>query len=154
MLISYEQLKEKTKESISGCWEWTARVHTVGYGSVSRKYEGGGYAHRAMYLASKGEIPKGMYVLHKCDNRICINPDHLFLGTHLDNVKDMHSKNRQKGGSMPGEKNPSAKFLDEDIVLIRQAREAGVRKSVIEREFNVSETQYYRIIRHETRPWI
>ncbi len=154
MLIPFEELKAQTLESRSGCWEWQKGKHGVGYGSVSRKFGGGGYAHRAMYLVAKGEIPAKMYVLHKCDNRTCINPDHLFLGTHLDNIQDMHKKNRQKGGSMPGAKNPSAKFSDEDIVLIRQAREAGVRKSVIEREFNVSETQYYRIIRHETRPGI
>lgn len=154
MRLEFEELKAKTLEVASGCWEWQKGFHGVGYGSTSKKFEGGGYAHRAMYLAAKGDIPPSMYVLHECDNRKCVNPKHLFLGTHIDNIKDMQQKNRQRGGSMPGTSNPSAKFSDEEIILIRQSREAGVRKSVIEREFKVSETQFYRIIRHETRPGI
>ena len=154
MESTLDYLKSKTKESESGCWEWQGGIHGTGYGSVPARFGGGRYAHRAMYEASKGDIPEKMYVLHKCDNRKCINPDHLFLGTHLENIKDMHSKGRQSGGSMKGSANPSSKFDDETVILIRQAREAGVRKSVIEREFKVSEKQFYRIIRHETRPWI
>ena len=148
---NFNFLKSKTVEVESGCWEWQAGMHGVGYGSCSAKLGGGNYAHRAMFIASGRELPKGMYVLHKCDNRKCINPDHLFLGTHLDNIKDMHAKGRASGGSMPGEKNPSVKFSDQEIQAIRGAYSAGLQKKVIEQKFQISETHYYRIIKGDSR---
>lgn len=149
---NFQALKAKTQESPSGCWEWTGGMHGVGYGSCSAKFGGGSYAHRSMFVAVHGAIPEGMYVLHKCDNRKCINPDHLFAGTHHDNIKDMHAKGRQRGGSMPGDKNPSAKLTHDDVTMVRQAREAGVQKKVIEQEFGISETQYYRIVKGRSWP--
>ena len=119
-------LKGRIAVSAAGCWEWTAGRHGVGYGCIPKTLGGGGYAHRAMYAAAVGEIPPGMYVLHECDNRLCINPEHLFLGSHLDNIRDMHRKNRQRGGSLPNEENPSCKFSDERIRQIRTERRAGI----------------------------
>ena len=86
------------------CWEWigmTKSHHKIYYGILwnprikgkPRKYQ---YAHRISYILHKGEIPKGLSVCHKCDNGICINPDHLFLGTHKDNMNDMAKKGRAK----------------------------------------------------------
>lgn len=144
-------LKSQTAESPSGCWEWTAGKHGVGYGSISRTLGGGGYAHRAMYQSVIGPIPDGMYVLHDCDNRLCINPEHLFPGTHLDNIKDMHAKNRQRGGSMPNEKNPSCKFSDETIRQIRGVRATGLSLSKIVRQFGISETHLLKVLKGEKR---
>jgi len=85
----------------NGCWEWTATLDQSGYGLLG--YEGSMKgAHRFSYKIYKGEIPKGLYVLHKCDNPPCVNPEHLFLGTQKDNMDDMYNKGRAKRMSCPG----------------------------------------------------
>lgn len=75
-----------------GCWEWTASTER-GYGVLwyQRRREG---AHRVSWLLSRGEIPPGMFVLHKCDNPPCVNPDHLFLGDNQANLRDAAAKGR------------------------------------------------------------
>lgn len=144
-------LKQRTR--VNGeCWEWTGGLHGVGYGSVSRKKtHPSGYTHRAMYEAVIGDIPHGMYVLHSCDNRRCINPEHLRVGTHLENIKDMQSKGRHRGGSLPNEINPICKFSNEIVRAIRAERAAGIQKRMTEIRYGVSESQYYRIVKHQSR---
>ena len=145
------QLKQRSVETEDGCWEWQGSLFSIGYASVPKKFGGGGYGHRAMYGLVVAPIPNGMYVLHSCDNRKCINPAHLSLGTHLDNIKDMHSKNRQRGGSMPNEKNPYCHFSNEVINQIRADYKAGKPKRDIERQYGISETHYYRVVKMEVR---
>lgn len=81
-------------EPNSGCWLWTAGVGIGGYG---RLWCGAGltrYAHRFSYELAFGPVPSGMFVCHRCDTPACVNPDHLFLGTHRDNMRDMQQKGR------------------------------------------------------------
>lgn len=144
------QLKAKT-EVVGDCWEWRGAVHVVGYACVPARFGGGRYGHRAMFSAIVAPIPAGMYVLHSCDNRKCINPEHLRVGTHLENIKDMQGKNRHSGGSLSNEKNPSAKFNNETIKKIRQMAADGLSKRVIERECGISETHYYRVVKKQVR---
>lgn len=83
------------------CWEWTAGLTRDGYGKITEAGRSE-RAHRLSFVIHKGSIPSGMLVCHSCDNRKCVNPEHLFLGTIQDNNKDMCSKNRQAKGLSNG----------------------------------------------------
>jgi hypothetical protein len=75
------------------CWEWQAAKQYQGYG-IFRFDNGVRLAHRISWLLTNTEIPKGMVVMHKCDNTPCVNPKHLCLGTQKDNIQDMKTKGR------------------------------------------------------------
>jgi len=89
------------KTSPAGCWIWTASRGSAGYGQFLLKERPIG-AHRVAWELTKGLIPLGLYVCHKCDNKLCVNPQHLFLGTQADNIADMVSKGRQAKGDNHG----------------------------------------------------
>ncbi len=95
-------------DTVAGCWLWSRRLGQNGYGSLWDGREQ--RAHRASYAAFVGPIPEGLLVCHKCDVRACVNPAHLYLGTHKDNMADQIARNRtqdQRGG-----KNPNAKVSE------------------------------------------
>ena len=75
------------------CWNWQGAIQSKGYGSVSVAGKSQS-AHRVSYEMRYGKIPPGLFVLHRCDNRKCVNPGHFFLGTALDNYTDMVNKGR------------------------------------------------------------
>jgi hypothetical protein len=92
-----DRMKYRAAEAANGCWEWQGTCNQLGYGMISFKAEWGWTsttAHRKFWELTKGEIPEGMQVNHRCDNRRCINPAHLFLGDQVANIRDMMAKQR------------------------------------------------------------
>lgn len=122
------------------CWEWQAAKTSRGYGKIGAGGKRGKtlLAHRLSYRIHLGEIPEGLQVCHKCDNRACVNPDHLFLGTNSDNVQDMISKGRFVSYDMNGEKNPSAKLSAQQAETIKLRLKSGECRRKIAADFGVS----------------
>jgi len=105
---------------LSDCILWPKSWHKRGYGQ--RYYKGRQwYAHRAAWDEQRGPIPKGMCVLHKCDNPRCVNIEHLWIGTMADNQRDMAQKKR----SMLGERHPGAKLTGKQVKEIRASKLSG-----------------------------
>jgi hypothetical protein len=138
------------------CWVWTAKTNHDGYGQIREGGEGTPFlqAHRANWVFANGPIPDGLWVLHRCDNPLCVRPAHLFLGTASDNTRDA----MRKGRMAIGEANSRAKLSDSDVVLIRHkyqlALAAGRRHREIVRslapEFEISERSIEGIVNGET----
>ena len=132
--------------SDAGCWEWTASRQPGGYGQVI--YNGRvTRAHRVAYLIFVGPIPPGMFVCHRCDNRACVNPAHLFLGTHNDNMRDAVSKGRMSRQGKPGESNGRAKLTRGDVSEIRLRVAQGATQISLARLYGVGPTAISRIIK-------
>jgi hypothetical protein len=93
-----ERMRTKIQKSPSGCWIWTGAFNSNGYGHIFTGSDGRAtktqLAHRLIYEMKYGAIPEGMNVCHKCDVPACCNPDHLFVGTQADNLRDMRNKGR------------------------------------------------------------
>lgn len=105
------------------CWEWRGYVHPTGYGQIGFDTKPGNNinTNRAAYLVSKGEIPDGLWVLHTCDNRLCCNPEHLWLGTPKENTQDMIAKGRRRPASdvWRGEDITLSKLTEEMVRAMR-----------------------------------
>jgi len=138
------------------CWIWKASINNKGYGLLS---PGGTthkkLAHRISYELFIGPIPEDTLVLHQCDNPRCVNPEHLFLGTHKDNYDDMVRKGRRrvvinpnnKPPSFKGENHPIAKLSEKDVVEARALYAAGVPLSQIIAKFPVGKRTIQRAVR-------
>ncbi len=121
-------------EPNSGCLLWLGPINLGGYGHFHRKRNGKGtLAHRASWALRYGELGSSMMVLHKCDTPTCINPDHLFLGTQADNMKDRSAKMRQPHG----EGHPAAKITEDDVREIRRLKPTTCHRELIE-QFGIS----------------
>ena len=104
-------------ESTDACWVWTGSKSSKGYGNfnVNRSTQS---SHRISYRLHVGEIGEGLIICHTCDNPACVNPDHLFTGTHLDNVTDKMDKGRDRYGNQKGIANASSRLSEEDVRYI------------------------------------
>jgi len=146
--------KEKSQTFYNGtrCWEWTAGVGSDGYGHawMGKKMRG---THRISYELAFGEILNDLHTLHHCDNKLCVNPLHLWIGTNLDNIDDMHSKGRQ--GAARGEDHPSHKLSDAQVAEIRRLYAwhgiGGKDMYQLAREFGVSSGYISDIVNNKRR---
>lgn len=118
----------------SSCWEWQGPVNRKGYGSINGHYPRREFVHRLSWMWSKGEIPTDLCVLHKCDNPRCVNPEHLFLGSLIDNALDRD----RKGRCQHGETHYISKLTENQVREIRRLRGLGILYSTLVRKFKVS----------------
>lgn len=146
------------------CWLFTGRILNTGYGRIAISMGDGKRvhfsAHRAAYELAYGPIPQGLLVCHRCDVRHCVNPAHLFLGTHADNMADAAQKGRMMHGerhnsrtrrdTFPrGERHGMAKLTETDVRAIRDARAAGETGRSIAHHYGVSEDTISLIVRRK-----
>ena len=130
------------KNNQDQCWAWVGglRSQKDKYGSIkinSKAY----LPHRISWIIHNKVIPDGLCILHKCDNRLCVNPDHLFLGTRQINTQDMVHKNRQASGVRSG----NVKLNEEQVLEIRDLRKNGITKKEIAKKYNICTRTVWRI---------
>ncbi len=142
------------KKGPDECWNWLGSKNKKGYGAIRFIKKKSIQAHRASWriFKSPDPIPKGYFILHKCDNTSCVNPEHLFMGTAADNTRDMINKNRQKknNGEYYGEKVVQAKLTREMVLIIRQKLEEKIPCTEIAKELNINKYAVYDIKRNKS----
>ncbi len=142
----------KVNKTPNGCWEWIGCRSGRGYGNLtisSKNYK----AHRVSYFMAHGECPSDRLVCHSCDNPPCVNPAHLFLGTHTDNTQDCERKHRRNAGK--GEANPRALLTNEQAKMIFQMR--NVEKHSLQEIaalFGITPYQVSKIARGHSYKWV
>lgn len=124
-------------DDLNDCWNWIGGKSSSGYGAFTinhKKY----LAHRVSYALFVDTIPDGMEVCHSCDNKLCVNPSHLWSGTHQDNIDDKVRKNRQSHHTKSrGENNGKNKLTEQNIYQIREMIEQGYTQQKIAEIFGV-----------------
>jgi hypothetical protein len=123
---------------VGECWVWQSKPHKSGYAAVVCEEN---YAHRLSYRLHKGEIPSNKFVCHTCDNRMCVNPDHLWLGTQLENMIDAAKKDRMR-----------TKLTIEEVHEIRELLFTEIySQAEIARCYNINPSNVSRINSNERR---
>ena len=122
----------RIKKVPSGCWLWQGAVNTTGYGMANLTGRKNIVAHRLAWTLLKGEIPAGMNALHRCDTPRCCNPDHIFLGTQLENGIDARSKGRTTKGRNLYHLTP------EQVRELRRLKAEGMTYAALSARFGVS----------------
>lgn len=141
-----ERLWRRVKKGAE-CWEWSGGVNGGGYGQI--RVGGAGskkeMVHRFVYRTEIGPIPRGLVVMHKCDNPRCVRPAHLRLGTPRENTQDMIAKGRD---TISGERHSNAKLTEQDVRYIRANADRG--PTALAREIGVSLMSVQHVIKRRT----
>ena len=149
-----ERFWRKVARSDDGCWLWTGWTNPSGYGvfDVARN-DRGHRAHRFAWKLSHGPIAAGLHVLHKCDVRNCVNPDHLYLGTHQDNMRDRTVRGRaSRLSGAAGERHGFARLSDADVSEIRRLREQeGWLQADLAKRYGVYPSHISNIVNYKAR---
>lgn len=138
------------------CWLWTAATHHNGYGAFNNGIRVAALAHRVSYEIENGPIPEDMMVLHTCDNRACVNPRHLFIGTQLNNMRDAAAKHRipgnSRGATIParGERNGTAVLTETKVISIRRDRQDGLTYREISDKYGVAVMTAHKVVTRKT----
>lgn len=138
-----------------GCWLWSGATSSGGYGSIRPlPCEPAAPAHRLSYVVHKGSIPDGLHVCHACDVRACINPDHLWLGTRSDNMRDMLAKGRRTPPTVSGSYSPNLKFTSADIRQMHLAKRSGATAIAIAERWNTTAAYIRFVLRGAAWPHV
>lgn len=135
------------------CWVWTGALAPKGYGAINEcgKSRKTLRTHRVAWTVINGEIPNNLWVLHKCDNPPCCNPDHLYLGTSDQNIDDMHSRRRNKNPPrFYGEDHGNAKFTNDKVRTIRKSYINGNTVTELSKVYETSPAQISHIVNYKT----
>jgi hypothetical protein len=149
--------------SADGCWRWTGALHSSGYGRFHGKAGGEWYAHRLAWVLTYGAIRPGLQIMHRCEDRLCVRPGHLFAATMAEAGRykaahdlfargDRSAAHRYPERRPRGERHGAAKLTDAQAVAIRAryaAREASITR--LAAEYGVSTTQVWRIVTGRNR---
>lgn len=124
----------------SGCWEWTGSLQS-GYGQLRVCTDSRvpmARAHRVSWEIHYGPVPDDLCVLHRCDNRKCVRPDHLFVGTRRDNARDMVAKGRHHRAHLRGERHPSARLNAAGAAEVLRRARGGESLTSLARAYGIS----------------
>lgn len=140
-----------TDKRSNGCWEWRLSRDKDGYGKVQvfgKYYK----AHRVSWELNNGEIPPGLFVCHKCDNPSCVNPNHLFLGTNSENIKDSFLKGRS---NQRGANNGAAVLSEKQVIEIRSRYEnERISQRELARQYGITQSAVSTIITGHNWGWL
>lgn len=136
------------RPDLGACWTWKGTLSERGYGLLARPGHAAGHtgAHRFSWELHNGPIPEGMEICHRCDNPSCVRPDHLFVGSHADNMADAVEKRRMRNPGSPGSWNGNARLTDDLVRQIRHRCTETTQRQVA-LEFGISQSMVGNIVR-------
>ena len=146
-----QRIQALVKESEdTGCHEWQGAVGGKNDYPSMHYRQRTARVTRVMFMLTYGEIPKGLYVCHRCDNPLCVNPDHLFLGTQKHNMRDAVLKGRIKIPGLKGEDHGNSLFKNEDVIRYRKEYQAGRKLASIIEESGLTRSTVQRMLAGKT----
>jgi hypothetical protein len=144
--MTEEAFLARVAKDVSGCWLWTGAKSDDGYGVVSTKQHRLVKAHRLAWERAHGAVPRGLYVLHRCDVRLCVNPDHLFIGDHAANMRDAANKGRLnvqiRATELREKRRANASLTVDQVMEIQRSRDTH---AALGRRFGVTKGAIWQI---------